>query len=119
MYGQLFICALFQRFCLFDSHSEEVPQTCKSCGHIVFTMQGCMHCLYKSKQCIQLCVLCARQFTPVYTAHENLMQSGSELLENHAILFHNVQQCLAWSTQLLSSVVSPRTASQACIDEQA
>jgi len=59
--GSYSFLILFRRFCLFHSSSEEVHETCKTSRHVVFAMQSCMHCLHKSKQCIQLCL--QRQFT--------------------------------------------------------
>ena len=59
--GSYSFLLLLKCFCLFNSPLEEVHETCKSSGHIVFAMQSCVHCLHKSKQCIQLCM--QRQFT--------------------------------------------------------
>ena len=61
LYRQLFISVLFKTLLLVRWSSEEVHETCKSSGHIVFAMQSYVHCRHKSKQCIQLRV--QRQFT--------------------------------------------------------
>ncbi len=105
---------VIQRKCL--KHAKVAGILCSPCKVV------CTACTKASNAYSYVCCVRAslRQFTPLTrTWCKAAVSYCHELLENHAILFHNVQQCLAWSTQLLSSVVSPRTASQACIDEQA
>ncbi len=69
LYRQLFIFALFRRFCLFHNSSEEVHQTCCVCHAELYALPAQKQAMHTA--------MCA---APLHTAHGNLMPIGSVTL---------------------------------------